>query len=110
MFPQGPRPLERKFAMPDVIFEVFTSFEPSADETANIQGFLQKGLSLAVPLPKALSVWNPDKQVLTLGFWIDPQNVYTDDQLKESLRERTSLIRTKKGWEAIWRTVGQASF
>ena len=69
---------------PDVIFELFLPAEPSTDQKAEIAGFVRGGLPEVIqePVPP---VWNPDKNVLTIGFWIVTTG-FTQDQLEASLR------------------------
>jgi len=75
---------------PDVIFELFLPAQPSTDQTAAIIDSVQNGLP--VPVQKPEPVWNPNNNVLSLGFWIDIDG-FTDAQLQDSLRA-SSFIST----------------
>jgi hypothetical protein len=76
---------------PDVIFELFLPAEPSTDQKAEIVGFVQGGLP--VPVQQPVTVWNPDHNVLTIGFWIVTDG-FTEDQLQASLRASSFISGT----------------
>jgi len=77
---------------PDVIFELFLPAEPSTDQKAQIGGFVRGGLPEVIqePVPP---VWNPQKNVLTIGFWIVTTG-FTLDQLEASLRASSFISGT----------------
>jgi hypothetical protein len=77
---------------PDVIFELFLPAEPSTDQKAQIVGFVQGGLPVPVQQPVP-PVWNPDNNVLTIGFWIVTDG-FTEDQLGASLRASSFISGT----------------
>jgi hypothetical protein len=77
---------------PDVIFELFLPAEPSTDQKAEIAGVVQGGLPVQVQ-QSVPPVWNPDKNVLTIGFWIVTDG-FTEDQLVASLRASSFISGT----------------
>lgn len=76
---------------PDIIFELFLPFEPTSQQTDEIAGFVQTGLP--VPVQTREPVWNSNKNVLSIGYWIDA-NGFTEDQLKASVRASSFISGT----------------
>ena len=92
---------------PDVIFELFLPAEPSPAQKAQIAGYVRGGLPEVIqePVPP---VWNPDKNVLTVGYWIVTTG-FTQDQLEASLRASSFISPFDKQTLGLFLSTGYIS-